>query len=175
MKNMLRALGLSGALALLIAAAPAIAANPSGGGKTRGASAVLAVLDFEGDWTSEYPTLNGSKVGPSACRTGTHLAGPNEVAIVSMGGFVATIPQGAQFLSLRAATSHDGGPFTQLSNFVPSLAAFAGGAAQVNITTRITLDEGVTYAFGGQFWTGDLVVNGFSTCHGTVMIVRLEP
>jgi hypothetical protein len=174
MTSMLRIFGLSGTLAMLIAAAPAMAASQSGGGKTRAAGAVLAVLDFQGEWESEYPTLNGNWVVPTDCRTGTYLAGPNEVAIVSIGGFLATSGQFHDFLFLKAAISHDGGPFAPLSDFVPAVNSLDGTAASVAMTQRIVLDEGVTYAFGAQFTAG-FVVNAWSTCHGTVTIVRLEP
>jgi len=99
------------ALAVLTTATPAMAAKPVGG--SRPTSAVVAVLEFDGDWTSD--TLSHIPIVPTVCQTGEHLAGPSEVAIATMNGFVA--PSGAHAASAKATMaavapsgSHRDGP-----------------------------------------------------------------
>jgi len=158
------------ALAVLTTATPAMAAKPVGG--SRPTSAVVAVLEFDGDWTSD--TLSHIPIVPTVCQTGEHLAGPSEVAIATMNGFVAPSGQSNDFIQLKVAISEDGWPFEQVPG-MPSIDALIGGAGQVSITKRIELLEGSTYVFGARFSSGSPVTDGFSTCHGTVTVVRLVP
>jgi hypothetical protein len=169
MKSMIGKLGTMTAVAMLVVATPAIAGKPTGSPKP--SDSVVAVLGFDADWTQNTP--NGA-VHPAACQTEAHLAGPNEVAIVNMNGFLA--PSGAtnNFLQLKAAVSVDGWPFEPVSDYY-TIDGMTDGAAQVGTSKSFALEDGATYVFAAQFQTGFPQVSGFSTCHGTVMVVRLAP
>jgi hypothetical protein len=168
MKRMIGKLGTITAVAMLVAAAPAMAQQQRGAKMTSG---VVTVLDVDADWTQNTP--NGA-VHPAACQTAAYLAGPNEVAIVNMNGFLA--PSGAtnNFLQLKVAVSVDGWPFEPVSDYY-TIDGMTDGAAQVGTSKSFALEDGATYVFAAQFQTGFPQVSGFSTCHGTVMVVRLAP
>jgi hypothetical protein len=146
----------------------AVMAPQQGGGGKR-TTGIVAVLDFDADWTQNMP--NGP-LFPAQCQTGAHLAGPNEVAIVNMNGFVAASGLSNDFIQLKAAISEDGLPFASPSVYY-TIDGLSDGAGHVSTTKKVVLEEGVTYVFGAQFQSGAPVVVGFSTCHGTVMIARL--
>jgi hypothetical protein len=157
----------TGRLAGQIASAPVMTHQQGGVGKRT--TGVIAVLDFDADWTQNTP--NGA-VFPGQCQTESHLAGPNEVAIVNMNGFVAASGPSSDFIQLKAAISEDGWPFAPISVYY-TIDGLSDGAGHVSTTAKVELIEGVTYVFGAQFQTGAPVVVGFSTCHGTVMVARL--
>jgi len=160
------------ALAVLTTATPAMAAKPDGGPKLT--SAVVAALDFEAEWEQEIPTLSGTWVVPNECQTEPHLAGPNEVAIIAVDGFLAPSGSaGTNFLQLRPAISEDGWNFEPTSVYTTQIAALSTGVAQLAINRKVTLAEGTSYVFGAQFRAAYPVVNAWSRCHGTVTVVRL--
>lgn len=143
---------------------------------TAGSGGFVKVLDFEGDWTNQ-PNLELPAAGifPVQCRTEEYLAGPNEVAVLNISGFVGATNAGMNnFLQLKAAMSENGTPFATISalNTIDSL---EDDVAHVSTTKKIDLTEGNTYIFGAQFSAGQTVAMSFSTCHGTVIIGRVEP
>jgi hypothetical protein len=168
MKNISRSIGAVTIVGALVAATPVTAQNKSGGGGPKLTNGVLKVLEFDADWTQNMP--NGP-VYPALCQTGEHLAGPNEVAIINMNGFLAPSGSINDFLQLRAAVSENWGIFQPLPGFTTIDSVTPAG--HVSVTKRLQLYEGVTYIFGAQFSTLAPLVSGFSTCQGTIMIVRL--
>jgi hypothetical protein len=169
MKNIIRSIGAVTIVGALVAGTPVTAQNKSGSGGPKLTSGVLKVLEFDADWTQNMP--NGA-VFPAQCQTEPHLAGPNEVAIVNMNGFVAASGQSFDFIQLKAAISEDGWSFVS-TNVYYTIDGLSDGAAHVSTTSKVPLNEGVTYVFGAQFQSGAPVVVGFSTCQGTITIVRL--
>jgi len=133
------------------------------------ASGVVNVLDFDADWTQSMP--NGP-VYPALCQTEPHRAGPNEIAVITMSGFLAPSGGSNDFLQLKVAVSEDGWPFEALPGH-STIDGMSDGAAHVSTTKKLVLAEGVTYEFSAQFQTGAPVVAGFNTCQGTVTILRM--
>jgi hypothetical protein len=156
---------------------PISQANAGAMDGAQGPSGVVKVLDFEADWTSQ-PNNNNlptSGIFPTQCRTEEYLAGPNEVAIFNISGTASSGNTGQNnFLQLKAAMSENGQPFATVStlNEIDSLVDQVG---HVSTTQRIDLTEGNTYVFGAQFSVGSAITMSFSTCHGTVLIARVEP
>jgi len=169
MKSMIDKLVTITSVAMLVAAPPAMAGNAKS--SPRVSNAVVTVLDIDADWTQNMP--NGA-VHPAACQTEAYLAGPNEVAIVNMNGFLAPSGATTNFLQLKVAVSVDGWPFEPVSDYY-TIDGMTDGAAHVGTSKSFTLEDGATYVFAAQFQTGFPQVVGFSTCHGTVMVVRLAP
>lgn len=148
-------------------------ANAQGMDGTQGPSGVIKVLGFEDDWTLEPPAneLTDQEFFPTGCRTEEYQAGPDEVAVASLHGYVGVSGPSEEGLRMSAALSQDNGPFERVSTF-EMLDGFADGAAQVSTSRRIPLTEGATYVFGMEFRATSTVTMGISICQGTVLIAR---
>jgi hypothetical protein len=133
-------------------------------------SGVVDVLDFDTEWTQNTP--NGP-VYPEECQTAPHQAGPNEIAVITMSAFLAPSGGYYDFLYFRVAVSKDGWPFEPILPSTKTVDGMSDGAAQVSITKKMALTEGVTYEFGAEFHTAAPVVVGWATCQGTVTFLRL--
>lgn len=179
---LLKLLAIAGSIFILFLAGPGCGsngpippANAGGMDETAGSTGFVNALDFEADWTNQpNQELTTAGLFPVECRTGEYLAGPNEVAVFNISAFVGASTGGANnFLQLKAAMSDNGGPFTTVSalNTIDSL---EDDIAHVSTTKKIDLQEGHTYVFGAQFSAGNTVIMSFSTCHGTVIIGRVE-
>ena len=169
MKRTISALGMATLLAS-IAATPALAQKPK-----PPASGVVAVMDFDEDWTSQASGLYSQFKVPQLCTTAPHTAGPNEVAIVGMNAAFAPSGASNDYLQLRVATSTDGYTFETLPDSLGTIDGIAGGVASVSIHRKIPLVAGLTYVFGAAFKTVGPVVAAWTTCQGTATIVRPLP
>jgi hypothetical protein len=141
-------------------------AGPAG---PTGPSGVIAVRDFEADWTQDM--TGGTVVFPALCRTTAYTpTTANEVALISMQGTIAPNPAG-DFIFLAPAASQNGGAMGFVSGWY-NIDGMTDGAGSVSTSRRFPLTQGVSYVFGAGFQTqGDVTVVA-STCHGVVTIVR---
>ena len=141
MTRLIRTTGAVTMAMALLGTAPLMAQKGKPGGT---ASGVLKVLEIEADWTQNLPTSGA--VYPAVCETEPHVAGPNEVAIIAMSGFLAPSGANNDYLQLRVAVSENWGPFYAL-NQLSAISGLSSGAAHLSTSKRLALVEGVTYIF----------------------------
>lgn len=168
-----RTISALGTLTLIASTAtPALAQK---GKPSTPAPTVVTVLDFEADWTSQPGPLSGAGWSvPGLCATELHTAGPNETALVSMSAFVGTAPS-SQYVGMLVMTSADGYTYTVPTGTQPAYEAYANGAADVVVTKKMPLVDGLTYTFGAGIRSTAAVSPLVATCHGLVTIVRGLP
>lgn len=150
---------------------PTGVAGPAG---PTGPSGVIAIRDFEADWTpNPVNTTGGSAFAPTLCRTTTYTpTTANEVAIIHMSATaVPSAGTAADVFGMGIVASQNGGAF----NFIVAnynINAMVDNWTSVSTNKRVNLVQGVTYQWGAAFITGGSVTIEGSSCHGTVMIVR---
>jgi hypothetical protein len=163
------AAGATGATGATGPQGPAGPAGPTGATGAVGLSGTSKTLAFENTWDNDLaPT---APFIPGNCTTAAHVAGPNEVAAISMSGaFVAgTVSNGAVFLAI--AKYENGGTPTFVSAQY-NIEGLADGIGSVSTFARLPLTPGVSYVFGAAFDGNDTVTNAGSSCHGLVIITK---
>lgn len=138
----------------------------------QGPSGVVAVLSFDDNDTSA--SLGGT-VAPH-CRTSpNYLAGPNEVAVMTMTATVTSNSAGIGSVLIAAAEVGDADGTTLGTPQLAVFGSFAGssGVAHASVVRRHDLVEGIHYNFGVHLDGG--VSAGGIACSGTVTIMRVAP
>jgi hypothetical protein len=134
-----------------------------------GPSGVVAVRDFEADWTQNMAA--STPVFPTVCQTTAYTpTTPNEVAVINLQGTAAPNPAG-DFIFMSAGASQNGGAFNFISGYY-NIDGMSDGAGSVSMSRRFPLTQGVSYVFGAGFQTQGAVTLVAATCHGMVTIVR---
>ncbi|AKT41831.1 hypothetical protein [Chondromyces crocatus] len=152
------------------AAGAAGPAGPTGPTGPAGSGGVLAIRDFDGDW-SGTTMVNQQYSVPTVCRTATYTpTSANEVAIITMNG-LASPTTASEVLYLDVMSSQNGGAFTYITTN-SSASELVTGIGTVSITKRVNLVQGTSYVFATGFVTVPVANIDVGTCHGTVLIVR---
>lgn len=137
-----------------------------------GPSPTVVSIGYNGLWASvgTLPPVPG--VIPPECTTTPYVAGPDEIALVSIGGSVQA-NAGANIDSFRMELVVDsGGGFNPYATTLDDLGSY--GIAQGAIMARVPLAAGSTYRFGmraaGSFPAGRPI--NLATCYGIVHVVN---
>lgn len=134
----------------------------------------MKVLDFDGSWgPAGLQGNNGNTlITPMVCRTASHTAGLNEVAIVSFHGTASPSVATSDLLYIDVMISQNGAAFTTaLSGY--SAEGFGDGTAHASVTKRIPLVQGTSYVFGSGFGSNNVMNASVGYCQGTVTIAKL--
>lgn len=152
-------------------AGPAGPTGPQGAAGPPGPSGIVKTLSFEGSWSNTYlPGNNGNTViTPSNCKTSWYVAGPGEVAYVTLTGTASSGPNDVLYIFAMNAVNN--GQWVALSS-KDSAESLSDGTANVTIHGVYPLQAGKMYEFGAGFATNFQQTLSPAYCHGTVLILK---